>query len=280
MGRDRGHFVRAASAGPVMSERSLRLTQEILRLVSIMRRLRDPQTGCAWDRKQTPQTLAKYSLEEAHEVVDAIERNDWRALRDELGDLLFQIVFLAQCATETRQFDLADVAQGIADKLERRHPHLFQDGVSVAPDWEALKAEERAARGAQGPFADIPATLPALMRAQKVAKRAAAVGFDWPSADGPRDKILEELAEVDGAVAASDLAAKREELGDLLLAVVNWARHLGVDAEEALRLANQKFESRFVETVKRVQLEGAKPAALSLQDWDRHWEAAKQEGAK
>lgn len=210
------------------------------RLAAIMARLRDPAHGCEWDVQQTFETIAPYTIEEAYEVADAIERDDMDALKDELGDLALQVVFHARIAEEVGAFDLAGVLASISDKMERRHPHIFGDG--SRPGWEALKAAERAA-GSDDPsaLAGVARALPALLRAEKLQKRAARTGFDWPSADGPRDKILEELDEVAGAPAEHI----EEEIGDLLFAAVNFARHLKIDPEAALRKANDKFERRF-----------------------------------
>ncbi len=207
-----------------------------------MARLRDPETGCEWDRVQTFETIAPYTIEEAYEVDDAIRRGDMAELKDELGDLLLQVVFHARMAEEAGHFDFQDVAAAIADKMERRHPHLFgaadEGGHHL---WEQIKAEERGARGHRSALDGVASALPALMRAEKLQKRASRTGFDWPDPSGARAKIDEELAEVEGA--APDERAG--EIGDLLFAVVNWARKLGVDAEDALRAANAKFERRF-----------------------------------
>ncbi len=211
---------------------------DLARLAAIMARLRDPATGCAWDRAQDFASIVPYTIEEAYEVADAVERGDMADLRDELGDLLLQVVFHAQMAEEAGHFTLADVAGGIADKMERRHPHIFGDAVT-APDWEATKAAEKPRTNA---LAGVAAALPALMRADKLQRRAARTGFDWPDAEGPRAKIAEELAEF---AAARDAAERTDEGGDLLFAVVNLLRHSGVDPEAALRGANAKFERRF-----------------------------------
>jgi ATP diphosphatase len=210
----------------------------IERLVAIMVRLRDPDHGCEWDRAQSFATIAPYTIEEAYEVADAIERDDPAAIRDELGDLLLQVVFQSRIAEEAGLFTLTDVANGISDKMERRHPHIFGDA-DATPGWEAIKSAERGSDG--GALAGVALGLPALMRAEKLQRRASRVGFDWPDAAGPRGKIDEELAEIETAE-PNDVA---EEVGDLLFAVVNWSRHLGVDAEAALRAANAKFERRF-----------------------------------
>ena len=236
------------------------------RLVSIMRRLRDPVTGCEWDRQQSFATISPYTIEEAYEVADAINRGDMPALADELGDLALQVVFHAQMAEEAGDFTLDQVLDGICDKLERRHPHIFGDA-EASPGWEAIKAAERRKKPDSSALAGVAMALPALERAQKLQRRAAAAGFDWPDAQGPRAKIDEELAELD---AESDPAAREDELGDLLFAVVNLARHLNVDAEEALRKGNRKFEARFraIETAPGF-------SAMSLDEMEALWVQAK-----
>ena len=239
----------------------------ITRLAAIMARLRDPATGCAWDIAQTFATIAPYTIEEAHEVADAIARDDMAALRDELGDLQLQVVFHARMAEELGHFTLTDVVDGISDKMERRHPHVFGDTPSIG--WEEIKAQERAGDGDGSALAGVALALPALMRAEKLQKRAARTGFDWPDADGPRDKIAEELAEVEAATSPVDRA---EEIGDLLFAVVNWARHLGIDPETALRDASAKFERRF-RTMEA--LAGGRFNTLPLDEKDALWDAAK-----
>ena len=211
------------------------------RLVAIMRRLRDPETGCEWDREQNFATIAPYTIEEAYEVADAIRRDDMYALADELGDLQLQVVFHAQMAAEAGHFTLDDVMERICDKLERRHPHIFGDA-EHSPGWEELKAQERQKAPDLSALAGVALALPALERAAKLQRRAARTGFDWPDVEGPRAKIDEELAELDDE---SSPEAQKEELGDLLFAVVNLARHLNIDAEAALREANHKFEMRF-----------------------------------
>jgi ATP diphosphatase len=211
------------------------------RLVAIMRRLRDPVSGCEWDREQSFATIAPYTIEEAYEVADAIARDDMDALADELGDLQLQVVFHAQMADEAGKFTLEDVIERTCDKLERRHPHIFGDA-SHSPGWEELKAAEREKTTDDSALAGVALALPALERAAKLQRRAARVGFDWPDRSGPRAKIDEELAELD---AESEHPRMLEELGDLLFAVVNLARHLNVEPETALREANRKFERRF-----------------------------------
>ena len=240
-------------------------TAALARLVSIMSRLRGSD-GCEWDRAQSWATIAPYTIEEAYEVADAIARGDIADLKDELGDLLLQVVFHSRIAEETGAFDLNDVAAAIGDKMERRHPHIFGDASAL--DWEASKAAERAAKGAAGALDGVAIGLPALLRAGKLQKRAARVGFDWPDASGPRAKIDEELAEVE----AASLAEREEEIGDLLFAVVNWARHLGVDAEAALRAANAKFERRFRAMESRA---GAAFTGLDVVEKEELWSATK-----
>ena len=211
------------------------------RLTSIMRRLRDPVSGCEWDRVQNFASIAPYTIEEAYEVADAIDRDDMDGLADELGDLQLQVVFHAQMATEAGHFTLDDVLARICDKLERRHPHIFGDATE-SPGWEALKAAERRASPDQSALAGVALALPALERAKKLQKRAARTGFDWPDATGARAKVVEELAELD---AEQEQGPREEELGDLLFAVVNLARKLKIEPEVALRVANAKFERRF-----------------------------------
>lgn len=243
----------------------------LARLAAIMARLRDPVHGCAWDVAQTWATIAPYTIEEAYEVADAIARNDATDLKDELGDLLLQVVFHARIAEEIGAFCLNDVATAIADKMERRHPHIFAEVGSGHADWEQIKVQERRERGATGALDGVAVGLPALTRADKLQRRAARVGFDWPDAQGPRAKIDEELSEV--ATAKGDGIA--EEIGDLLFAVTNWARHLDVDAEAALRAANAKFERRFRAME---ALEPHRFAALSLAEQEALWQAVKQSG--
>jgi ATP diphosphatase len=237
------------------------------RLVSIMRRLRDPQRGCEWDREQTFATIAPYTIEEADEVADAIAREDIDALADELGDLQLQVVFHAQMAEELGQFTLEDVIGRICEKLERRHPHIFGDA-SHSPDWEELKAAERKKSPDDSALAGVALALPSLERAAKLQRRAARVGFDWPDKSGPRAKIDEELAELD---AESDHQRMLEELGDLLFAVANLARHLNIEPEAALREANRKFEQRF-----RAIESAPGFAEMSLNEKEQLWVAAKK----
>ncbi|MBW6525675.1 nucleoside triphosphate pyrophosphohydrolase [Sphingomonas sp. RHCKR7] len=250
-----------------MSEQ--RTSVEIERLVGIMARLRGPG-GCEWDRAQTFATIAPYTIEEAYEVADAIARGAVDELREELGDLLLQVVFHSRIAEEDGAFALADVAAAIGDKMERRHPHIFGDRAEGGHHlWEEVKAAERASKGAAGALDGVAVALPALSRAEKLQKRAARTGFDWPDASGPRAKVDEELAEVE---AARDQVERVEEVGDLLFAVVNWARHLGVHAEDALRAANAKFERRF----RAIEAAGGERfAALSLEEKEALWQQVK-----
>jgi ATP diphosphatase len=235
-----------------------RMTRPIDRLLAIMARLRDPVQGCPWDREQDFATIAPYTIEEAYEVADAIERNDMRGLKDELGDLLFQVVFHARMAEEAGLFGFDDVAKAIADKMERRHPHVFGDVEisSVAAQneaWEAHKAAERqASGGAESVLDGVALALPALLRAAKISRRAARIGFDWPNARAVIPKLAEEIAELEAELdQGADAAVVEEEMGDLLFAAANLARKLDIEPETALRRATAKFERRFrrVETL-------------------------------
>jgi len=254
----------------------------IERLLEIMVRLRDPRRGCPWDLQQDFRSIAPHTIEEAYEVADAIEQADLGKLRDELGDLLFQVAFHAQLASERDAFAFDDVVDAICDKLTRRHPHVF--GVAIVADaaeqtaaWERMKQEERAARGDAGALADVPVALPALTRARKLGARASQAGFDWPDAAGPRAKIDEELAELDAARMMTDPAARESELGDLLFSVVNLARHLGVDPESALRRANERFARRYRHVELELDRLGQAPGRASPELLDRLWAAAKAE---
>jgi len=232
-----------------------------------MAKLRHPEEGCEWDREQTFATIAPYTIEEAYEVADAIQRSDMSDLQDELGDLALQVVFHSQMASELGHFTISDVLRGISDKLERRHPHIFGEA-DRSPGWETSKALERAGKNADpSALAGVALALPALERAAKLQKRAARTGFDWPNPGGAREKILEELGEIDRAETAAD---REEEVGDLLFAVVNFARLLKIDPEEALRKANAKFERRFraIETAEGFE-------DMSLDEKEQLWIAAK-----
>ena len=246
-----------------------------------MRALRDPETGCPWDLEQDFSTIAPYTVEEAYEVADAIERGDMDDLRDELGDLLLQVVFHAQIGSDEGLFDFEDVAGAIAAKMRRRHPHVFgseeqRAAGAVAGSWERIKSEERENGGDDSALAGVAQALPALKRAQKLGKRAAGVGFDWDGYDGVRDKIDEELGELEEVSGSRDPARVEEEFGDLLFAVVNLGRHLGVDAETALRAANNKFERRFRSMETALAEQGRSTARESLADLEREWRAAKR----
>ena len=249
------------------------------RLLAIMRRLRDPAGGCPWDIAQDFASIAPFTIEEAYEVAEAIARGEPRALEGELGDLLFQVVFHSQMGSERQWFDFASVANAISDKLTARHPHVFADAqigttTELNRAWEEHKARERAARAdASGELADVPLALPALARAAKLGKRAGRVGFDWPDASGVRAKMEEELREIDELPAGD--ARRAEELGDLLFATANWARHQGLDPEEALRLANAKFERRFRTMEQHARTRGLALRELGADAWDSLWNEAK-----
>jgi ATP diphosphatase len=247
------------------------------RLLAVMRALRDPASGCPWDRDQDSRSLARYALEEAYELVAAIESGSDRAVRDELGDLLFQVVFHAQLASEHGAYDFDAIADGIAAKLERRHPHVFAPDGRDATHWEQIKAGERAGRGAAGVLDEVPVALPALTRAVKLGKRAATVGFDWPDAAGPRAKLLEELAEVEAAARGEGQSTLEEEVGDLLLAATSLARHLRVDPETALRRANARFEARFRAMEALAARRNQQLADLDAAALDALWEEVKRD---
>jgi MazG family protein len=254
----------------------------IERLLAIMARLRDPERGCPWDLEQDFRSIAPHTLEEAYEVADAIEQGDLARLRDELGDLLFQVAFHAQIAGERGAFAFDDVVDAICDKLTRRHPHVFGDAVVAdaahqTEAWERMKREERAARGEAGALADVPVTLPALTRARKLGARAAQAGFDWPDGAGPRAKIDEELAELDAALVSPDPAPRERELGDLLFSAVNLSRHLGVDPEAALRRANDRFARRYRHVELALESLGQPAGSAPPELLDRLWTAAKAE---
>ncbi|PZT87603.1 MAG: nucleoside triphosphate pyrophosphohydrolase [Citromicrobium sp.] len=247
------------------------MTNQIERLLSIMKRLRDPETGCEWDRAQTFATIAPYTIEEAYEVHDAIERSDLEDLRSELGDLLLQVVFHAQIAEEEDAFDFHRVAETISDKMVARHPHIFGTGTDAHDEtrWEELKAAERKNAGSDSAVDGVALALPALLRAQKLQKRAARVGFDWPDPEGPKAKILEEIEELENA-ASEEI---EEEAGDLLFAVVNFVRSHGIDSETALRRANRKFERRFRAME---DLAAGDFPSLPLDEQERLWRRVKQ----
>jgi MazG family protein len=259
-----------------------RALEALARLLDIMARLRGPD-GCPWDREQTPESLRPYLVEEAYEVLDAIDRGDAAAVRDELGDLLLQVVFHAQLASEAGRFAIADVADAIANKLVRRHPHVFadvrvRDADEVARNWSRIKAEERRAAGHEGDaFSAIPAALPALMRAEQIGAKAAPLGLDWSDVRGVLAKLDEERSELDAAVRSGDRDAAARELGDLLLTVASVARHLDVSPELALRAANERFVARARHVVEAARARGAAAADLPPTERDALWEAAKRE---
>lgn len=241
-------------------------------LIAIMARLRDPERGCPWDVEQSFETIAPYTIEEAHEVADAIARADMADLKDELGDLLLQVVFHSRIAEEAGHFAIGDVIGAISDKMVRRHPHVFGSDPRETghAQWEAIKASERDAKDDKSALAGVAMGLPALLRAEKLQKRAARTGFDWPDPSGSRAKVDEELIEIEQCSGADEL---EDEIGDLLFATANWARHLGIDPEAALRRANRKFETRF-----RAMEADAGDAfvGLSLEDKEALWAKVKK----
>jgi len=267
------------------------LSRDITRLLDIMAALRTPGSGCPWDLEQNFATIAPYTIEEAYEVADAIARGDLEDLRDELGDLLLQVVFHARMAQEQGAFDFGDVVQAITEKLLRRHPHVFGDQRGLSADavanlWERIKAEERAERSQRpggaadagdrgGALAGVPVTLPALTRALKLQAKAGKVGFDWNDPRAVLAKIREEADEIEADLADGKRTAAATEVGDLLFAVVNLARHLDADPEATLRAANQKFERRFASIERALAERGKTPAGSTLEEMDTLWDAAK-----
>jgi ATP diphosphatase len=253
----------------------------VQRLLTIMSRLRDPQSGCPWDKEQTFATIAPYTIEEAYEVADAIERGDLDDLKGELGDLLFQVVFHAHMAKEEGRFDFDDVVNSISDKLERRHPHVFADAqIGSAQQqnlaWEEHKRKERSARNAHASaLDDVPVGLPALTRAAKLGKRASSVGFDWPDIHGVLDKIEEEVRELRAEIKQNQHDKIRNELGDVLFSIVNLGRYFQIDLEAALRQTNAKFERRFRYVETRLREQGKTPQQSTLEEMDKLWEEAK-----
>lgn len=252
-------------------------TPAIETLLTVMSRLRDPESGCPWDIKQTWKTIIPHTLEEVYEVADAVDRDDVSAVQDELGDLLFQVVFMAQIASDKGLFNFDDVAQGIADKMVRRHPHIFDDAVyeneaEQKQAWEAIKQSEREGKKQDEFFADIPVAMPALRRSQKIQKRAARVGFDWNDWRLVVPKVQEELDEVMGAVEGGESFERvEEEIGDLLMAGTNLARQLKVDAENALRLSNNKFERRFLAVEQDLLERGIRLEDADLEIMEAAW---------
>jgi ATP diphosphatase len=254
---------------------------ELRRLLGIMAALRDPGTGCPWDRVQSFDTIAPYTIEEAYEVADAIVRRDFAALPDELGDLLFQVVYHARMAEEAGRFGFAEVARAIADKMIRRHPHVFgeaasRDAAAQTAAWEAQKTAERAARAETGVLAGIPSNLPALTVAAKLTARAARVGFDWQDAAGVLDKLEEEAAELRAELPGADRARLADELGDLLFVLANLARKLELDPETCLRQANAKFTRRFNNVEQQLASAGKTPADSTLAEMEQAWQIAKR----
>jgi MazG family protein len=253
------------------------------RLLRIMERLRDPRDGCPWDRQQDWASIAPHTIEEAYELADAIERNEPDAVRDELGDVLFQVVFQSRIAEERGLFDFAAVAGGIADKLERRHPHVFgdaqiADAAAQAQAWDEHKRAERAARGqGTGALDGVTSGLPALTRAAKLGSRAAKVGFDWSGPAAVLDKVREETDELQAEVTCGDRARAHEELGDLLFALTQVARHLDIDPEAALRAANAKFERRFRQVEAHLASAGLTPRDVQMTELEALWSRAKRE---
>ncbi|WP_286237137.1 nucleoside triphosphate pyrophosphohydrolase [Neptuniibacter halophilus] len=264
-------------------------------LLYLMSRLRDPELGCPWDQKQDFASIVPHTIEEAYEVADTIAREDWQHLNDELGDLLFQVIFYAQMGQEQARFDFSTIVSNLVSKLIRRHPHVFPEGTleskrsaaevseaEIKRNWERIKQQEREAKGLEEQptrvLDDIPRTLPALSRAAKLQKRAASVGFDWDQADQVLDKIEEELAELRQAIREGDRAAVADEMGDMIFAQVNLARHLGVDPEEAVRGTNQKFERRFGYVEEQVTASGREWQSFTLAELDQFWDQAKALG--
>ncbi len=254
-------------------------------LLSVMARLRDPQTGCPWDKTQTFRTIAPYTLEEAFEVVDAIERNDLVHLKEELGDLLFQVVYHAQMASEQNQFDFSDVVNGLVAKLVRRHPHIFSAEHAkaepsieeVRASWEQIKAEEKQTHNASESLLDsVQVNLPALVRAQKLQDVAARVNFDWPDVQPVIDKLKEEIAEIEEAMEQGNQEAVADEVGDFLFAATNLARHLKVDAEQSVRGCNEKFCRRFSFIEASIAAQGRAMEDCTLEELDALWDKAKR----
>ena len=247
-----------------------------------MQQLRDPKSGCEWDKKQNFQSLSMFTLEEAYEVVDAIEREDYESLKEELGDLLLQVVFYSQIAFEMDLFSFKEVTESISNKLIERHPYVFNEKQSHTQEqqlnkWEEIKFQERSKKNFESILDDLPKNLPSLMRSQKIQKRAANVGFDWNSPEGYFEKINEELAELQDAIKESKEENVQEELGDVLMSVVNLARHLNIEAEDALRKGNLKFENRFRYIESKLKEKNKSLKESSLEEMDSLWERSKQE---
>ena len=266
-----------------MSEKPSGSGQAIEELLDVMRRLRDPDRGCPWDLRQNFDSIVPYTIEETYELADAIAAKDFGQVRDELGDVLFQVVFYSQLASEGQLFNFTEVVAGISDKLLRRHPHVFENNeaapvteAQVKDRWEQIKSEERLGKNQIGLLDDIPSALPALSRAQKLQKRAARVGFDWHHREDVVAKLDEEVGELKEALVHADQAEIEAEFGDILLAMVNLGRHLRVDAESALRQANRRFESRFKLMEQSAEADGSSLEQESLQKLEIRWQEAKQ----
>jgi MazG family protein len=260
-----------------------RAGEQFRRLIEIMARLRAPD-GCPWDRRQTFDSLKPYLLEETYEALDAVDRRDWTALAEELGDLLLEVAFFSQVAAEQDLFNVEDALRAINEKLVRRHPHVFGDAVASTPEevkqrWDQIKADERRERGREGAglLDSVPRALPALVEASQISSRVAAVGFDWHNADEVLEKLNEELAELALARRAASRELLEEEIGDLLFTLVNLARFLGVDPEQALRRTNAKFRRRFAWLEERLREQGRSPAEASLEEMEALWQQAKQD---
>nr|WP_294504926.1 nucleoside triphosphate pyrophosphohydrolase [uncultured Rhodopila sp.] len=253
---------------------------ELRRLLDIMAALRDPETGCPWDKTQTFETIAPYTIEEAYEVADAIAQRDFAALPDELGDLLFQVVYYARMAEEAGQFAFADIARSISDKMLRRHPHVFgdaaaRDAAAQTAAWETQKSAERSARSQSGALFGVPVGLPALTRALKLTNRAARVGFDWPDAEQVLEKLDEEIRELRAELPAADPVRLTDEIGDLLFVLANLARKLKLDPETCLRHANDKFSRRFNAMEQAIESEGKTLSEVSLEQMEAGWQRVK-----
>ncbi|WP_043315794.1 nucleoside triphosphate pyrophosphohydrolase [Microbulbifer sp. HZ11] len=269
----------------------MKQTYDVEDLQYLMAQLRNPDGGCPWDLKQSFASIVPSTIEEAYEVAEAIEQEDFEHLHEELGDLLFQVIFYAQLGREEGCFDFSRIVDTLVRKLVRRHPHVFPSGAlygenqtaeiderQVKANWEAIKAAEREAKGEGGTLAGVAVGLPALTRAAKLQKRASQVGFDWPEIDGVLDKVEEELRELREAIASGDRDHASEELGDLMFSCVNVARHLKLDSETALRQSNRKFEQRFAAVEAALAKRDQQPADVSLEELDRLWDAAKVAG--
>ena len=257
-------------------------SDEISRLLEIMKRLRDPKDGCPWDIEQTYETIAPYTIEEAYEVSDAIDQGNWHELEGELGDLLLQVIYFTQIGSEDGHFSFESVVKNVSDKMIRRHPHVFGDKKQYKSsdqqirDWEKIKEQERSKNTPSKTLDGIAGNLPALTYATKLQKRAARVGFDWPDISGVTDKISEEIDELNEARNELSLDAQEEEYGDLMFVMVNFARHLKIDPEKALRGANKKFKKRFEQVEKELTLIGKTPNQSDLSEMDNLWNIVKQ----